>query len=250
MLPTMRRLPEVRRLIEQESYFVVHAPCQVGKTTALRSLAQELTSEGRYAAVLVSMKVGAAFPEDIGAAEAAILDDWRETAAQLPPELRLPPFSEAPPGRRIGAALAAWARSSPRPLVVFLDEIDALRDEVLVSVLRQLRSGHKHRPQHFPASLALAGLRDVPSFFNIKVRSLTLSAFTAEEVAKLYQQHTSETGQHFEAEALIRAFELTQGQPWLVNALAKVAVEELVTDTSQPIRRANIERAHALLIPT
>ena len=46
MLPAMRRLPQVRRLIDQESYFVVHAPRQIGKTTALLSLAQELTAEG------------------------------------------------------------------------------------------------------------------------------------------------------------------------------------------------------------
>jgi hypothetical protein len=264
MLPATRRLPEVRRLIDQEGYFVVHAPRQVGKTTALLSLAQELTAEGRYAAVLVSMEVGAAFTGNIGAAEAAILDDWKEDVEpQLPPELRPPPFSEAPPGRRIGAALASWARASPRPLVVFLDEIDALRDEVLISVLRQLRSGYRHRPARFPASVALIGLRDVRDYkvtsddreslgtaspFNIKVRSLTLRGFTAEEVAELYQQHTAETGQRFEVEALTRAFELTQGQPWLVNTLAKVAVEELVPDTSQPIRRADIERAKVLLI--
>ncbi len=84
--------------------------------------------------------------------------------------------------------------------------------------------------------------------FNIKVRSLTLRNFTAEEVAELYTQHTADTGQHFEPGALTLAFELTQGQPWLVNALAKVAVEELVPDTSQPIRREDIERARVLLI--
>jgi hypothetical protein len=264
MLPAMRRLPEVRRLIDQEGYFVVHAPRQVGKTTALLSLAQELTSEGRYAAVLVSMEVGAAFHDDIGAAEAAILDDWKDAVdTQVPPELRLPTFSEAPPGRRIGSALAAWAQASPRPLVVFLDEIDALRDEVLVSVLRQLRSGYRNRPGRFPVSLALIGLRDVRDYkvasedreslgtaspFNIKVRSLTLRDFTAEEVAELYTQHTADTGQRFEPEALARAFELTQGQPWLVNALAKVAVEEIVPDTAQPIRQADIERAKVLLV--
>lgn len=264
MLPATRRLPEVRRLIDQQGYFVVHAARQVGKTTALHSLAHELTSEGRYAAILVSMEVGAAFAEDIGAAEAAMLDDWKEAAAaQLPVELRPPPISEAPPGRRVGAALAAWARACPRPLIVFLDEIDALRDEVLVSVLRQLRSGFRNRPEHFPISLALIGLRDVRDYkvtsdargilgtaspFNIKVRSLTLRDFTAEEVVELYQQHTADTGQRFEPEALARAFELTQGQPWLVNALAKVAVEELVPDTSQPIRREDIERAKVLLI--
>jgi hypothetical protein len=89
--------------------------------------------------------------------------------------------------------------------------------------------------------------QDAVSHFNIKVRSLTLHAFTAEEVAELYQQHTADTGQRFEPEALSLAFKLTQGQPWLVNALAKVAVEELVTDTSQPIRFADIERARTIL---
>ncbi len=109
---------------------------------------------------------------------------------------------------RIGAALATWAEASSRPLVIFLDEIDALRDEALVSVLRQLRDGYPHHPSHFPHSLALIGMRDSP--FNVTVRSLT----------------TQDTGQPFEPEALELAFELTQGQPWLVNSLAKVAVEE------------------------
>lgn len=264
MIPALRRLPEVHRLIEQKSYFVVHAPRQVGKTTALLSLARELTAEGRYVAVLVSMEVGAAFPKDIGAAELAILSSWRNAVeTQLPPALRPAPFTEAPPGSRIGTALASWSRTAPKPLVVFLDEIDALRDDVLISVLRQLRDGYRNRPEHFPVSLALIGLRDVRDYkvasadrdhlgtaspFNIKVRSLTLRDFTAEEVAELYAQHTADTGQRFEPEALALAFELTQGQPWLVNALAKVAVEELVPDPSQPIRRADIERARGVLV--
>jgi hypothetical protein len=190
MLPAMRRLPEVRRLIDQKGYFVVHAPRQVGKTTALLSLARALTAEGQYVAVLDSMEVGAAFPQDIGAAESAILEDWRHALrAQLPSELHPAPFPEVPAGSRIGSALTAWAGSCPRPLVVFLDEIDALREGVLVSVLRQLRSGYRNRPELFPASLALIGLRDVRDYkvasgesdhlgtanpFNIKVRSLTL----------------------------------------------------------------------------
>ena len=38
MLPALDRLPEVRRLVEDEDYFVVHAPRQTGKTTALNAL--------------------------------------------------------------------------------------------------------------------------------------------------------------------------------------------------------------------
>ncbi len=68
MLAAEARLPDVRTLVNQQSYFVLHAPRQVGKTTALLALARDLVREGRYAAVLVSMEDGAAFPTDLGAA--------------------------------------------------------------------------------------------------------------------------------------------------------------------------------------
>ena len=264
MLPALQRLPELKRLVDQRSYFVVHAPRQVGKTTALLALAEELTAAGDHEAALVSMEVGSAYPNDIGAAELAILESWRRALdAQLPPAQLPPPFPDASPGSRIATALASWAESTPRPVVIFLDEIDALRDDVLISILRQLRDGYRNRPDHFPSSLALIGLRDVRDYkvattgrehlgtsspFNIKVRSLTLRNFTAAEVAGLYAQHTTDTGQRFEPDATARAFELTQGQPWLVNALAKVAVEELCTDLAQPVGRDAVERARDILI--
>ncbi len=262
-LPVTRRLPRVRRLIDHQAYFVLHAPRQVGKTTALDALAHELTAEGRYAAALLSMEVGAAFPGDPGAAELAILSAWRGAAeARLPPELQPPPWPAEPPGARILAALQAWARACPRPLVLFLDEADALAGPTLISVLRQLRDGYPLRPDAFPWSLALIGLRDVRDYkatdtgehlgtaspFNIKDTSLTLRDFTEPEVAELYAQHTAETGQPFTPDACARAFHLTQGQPWLVNALAKEAVEELVPDPAQAITPAILDAAKEALI--
>ncbi|MDP3214261.1 MAG: ATP-binding protein [Deltaproteobacteria bacterium] len=264
MLPPDRRLPGVRELIDQQGYFVLHAPRQVGKTTALLSLGAALTAEGRYAALLVSMETGAAFPDDVGAAEHAILAEWRRSARhQLPADLQPPPWPDTLPGSRIGAALEAWSASSARPLVVFLDEIDALRDNVLLSVLRQLRAGHRSRPAGFPWALGLVGLRDVRDYkvasggsehlhtaspFNIKVRSLTMREFTADEVAELYAQHTTDTGQRFDDEALRQAFAHTQGQPWLVNALAYVVTTELKPDRATSIAMADIDRARDVLV--
>jgi hypothetical protein len=66
--------------------------------------------------------------------------------------------------------------------------------------------------------------------FNIKVASLTMRNFNLGEVGKLYQQHTAATGQIFTPEAIETAYDLTQGQPWLVNALAKEIVEKMVKD--------------------
>jgi hypothetical protein len=264
MLPAAERLPGVQRLIDQKLYFVLHAPRQVGKTTAVLELARELTAGGRFTAVMLSMETGAPFSNNPALAQWEILKDWRGALRwQLPPELQPVNWPAEIADVSLGNFLSEWAAVSPRPLIVFLDEIDALQDEALIAVLRQLRSGYNRRPQHFPWSLALIGLRDVRDYkvasggserlhtsspFNIKARSLTLRNFTAEEVASLYCQHTAETGQVFTDEAVARAFELTQGQPYLANALAKVAVEELQQDIAQPITMVEIEQAKEILI--
>ena len=129
MLPASARIPQVRELVEGKHNFVVHSPRQSGKTTSFLELGRELTAEGRYCAALLSLEVGAWATDDPGKAELPILDDWRRAIqARLPPELHPPPWPEAPPGSRIAAALSAWAQACPRPLVLFLDEVDALRD--------------------------------------------------------------------------------------------------------------------------
>jgi hypothetical protein len=227
-------------------------------------LAQELTASGEYVAVLVSVEVGAAFNDDPGAAELAILGNWRSaTSVWLPGSLQPPPWPKAEPGERISAALRVWAATARRPLVLFIDEIDALRNDALISVLRQLRTGYNWRPLGFPWSLALIGLRDVRDYkvaaggserlntaspFNIKTRSLSIDNFTLEDVTALYEQHTDETGQIFLPSAVASVFELTQGQPWLVNALAKAAVEEILDDQPVPVTVEHIAAAKELLI--
>lgn len=264
MLSPTQRLPDLERFIVQENYFVIHAPRQTGKTTAMIALAKELIDSGQYVAVMVSVEVGAAFPHDPGKAELAILGAWREAAQfYLPPDLQPPPWPDAEAGTLIQASLRAWSEALTRPLVIFIDEIDALQDQALISVLRQLRSGFPTRPQSFPQSVGLIGLRDVRDYkvasggsdrlhtaspFNIKVRSLTLRNFNAPEVAELYRQHTADTGQVFTDAAVATAFDLTQGQPWLVNALAKEVVEEWVEDPSVAITPSHIHEAKESLI--
>ncbi|MCL4870561.1 MAG: AAA-like domain-containing protein [Anaerolineae bacterium] len=264
MVPPLSRLPDLHRLIEQQGYFVIHAPRQTGKTTAMQALAHDLTASGRYVAVLVSMEVGAAFNDNPGAAELAILDDWRDAIdVFLPPQLHPPSWPSAQPGQRISTALKAWSEAAAQPLVMFLDEIDALQGQTLISILRQLRAGYPRRPQSFPWSLALIGLRDVRDYkvasggsnrlhtaspFNIKIESLTLNNFTREDVAALYQQHTVSTGQPFTPEAAQLAFDLTQGQPWLVNALAYIATQDLLPDSAEPITPDHISQAKEIMI--
>ncbi|MEM6404163.1 MAG: ATP-binding protein, partial [Cyanobacteria bacterium P01_D01_bin.116] len=168
MLSPTKRLPDLENLIQQRSYFVVHAPRQTGKTTAMLALAQQFTATERYAAVMLSREVGSAFNNDPSAAELAILGTWYDTISiRLPDELQPPVLNQQlkdEPGRRIRAFFQAWAKASPRPLVIFIDEIDSLQNDTLISVLRQLRDGFPNRPQYFPSSVGLIGLRDVRDY--------------------------------------------------------------------------------------
>ncbi|SBW25736.1 AAA ATPase [Candidatus Protofrankia californiensis] len=265
MIPALRRLPEAPGLVDQMGYFVVHAPRQTGKTTALRALAQELTAAGHHAALHFSCELGQAVGDDYGAAQRGILDEIRLRAElALPTDLHPPPWPQASEANLLTVALTAWARTCPRPLVLFFDEIDALHGQSLISVLRQLRAGFSERPAAFPASVALCGLRDVRDYkaaaggdpsrlgtaspFNIKLESLRLGDFTPDEVGELYAQHTAETGQRFTPEAVDRAIELTAGQPWLVNALAREVVEKIGVPTAEPITAEQVEQAKERLI--
>ncbi len=264
MVSATSRLPNLKRLISQENYFVIHAPRQIGKTTAMLSLAQQLTDSGKYTAVMLSVEVGAPFSQDIPGAEDAILGAWRNNISfRLPPELQPPDFPVTQSGQKIRSALQLWAQTSPRPLVIFIDEIDALQDLALISILRQLRDGYPNRPKAFPQSVGLIGLRDVRDYkvaaggsdrlntsspFNIKVESLTLRNFNLDEVVELGDQHTSDTGQVFTPESLQRIYDLTQGQPWLVNAIARQMTEFIAEDPAITLTVEHVEQAKEIII--
>jgi len=264
-LPSEARLPGIDRLISRELYFILHAPRQTGKTTAMKALAQRLNAEGTYAGLYFSCETARPFPEDVYAAERAIGAAIRRTAAAtLPEEQRLPPEVDAPVGGWLHAQLSAWAAACPKPLVLVFDEIDAVEGASLKSVLSQLRDGYISRSTApFPHSVVLCGVRDVRDYkvasggssrlgssspFNIKTKSLRLGNFSEADVRALYTQYTEESGQPFTDEALALAWHLSGGQPWLVNALAAQAVDELEIPLDRPITVDHIREAKERVI--
>ncbi|MGQ4600549.1 AAA family ATPase [Nocardia sp. R6R-6] len=265
MLPAAERLIDARRYIGRGQYFVVHAPRQSGKTTSLAQLARQLTAEGEYAALHFSCEAAEPFGDDLDRAERVLLDVISKVAAArgFAPELSPPdPWPEAAPGNRINAGLTAWVARCPRPLVLFFDEIDAIRGESLRSVLRQLRDGYTINRDGFVHAIVLCGLRDVRDYkaasggdparlgsaspFNIKVESVRIGDFSRTEVGELYEQHTMATGQEFTARAVDLAYFYSQGQPWLVNALAAEMIDRMRVDST--ITDDHIDEAKERLI--
>ena len=266
------RLESVLTLIRRKKYFVLHAPRQTGKTTTLRALRDRLNegAAGDLRCLYASLESGQTARENLGEAMEAVVGKLASEAGAigdefLPAEWRSI-LANAGPHRALEESLIRWSRASSAPLVLLLDEVDALLGDSLLSVLRQLRSGYGDRPGGFPQSVVLCGLRDVRDYrlqfdpdkpspaggspFNIKAKSLRLVDFNEAQIRALYAQHTEETGQEFEPAALDAVREQTQGQPWLVNALANEACfeNEAGRDRSRPITAEDINGAVETLI--
>ena len=275
MLAAMERLPDVASLIRKGQYFVVHAQRQCGKTTAFLSLANEVNAKGEAVALYCSLEALQSFPsaEDGIPKLCALLQEAiiGEPAFGSLPDAEWPVDAmkrDAVVISGVKVALSQMAaKVAPKPLYVFFDEVDCLGGETIITFLRQLRNGKidmgKGRP--FPSSVALIGMRDIRDYkakirpdsetlgsaspFNVVTKAMTLRTFTNEEVAALYAQHTAETGQVFEPEAVRKACVASGGQPYLVNALARWCVEEIHReDFSKPVTGADMDEAKEKII--
>ncbi|HAS50946.1 MAG TPA: hypothetical protein DCS21_04115, partial [Gammaproteobacteria bacterium] len=238
-LPPLQRwnLNEVLELIDQKKYFLLHAPRQTGKTTCLLALTDYLNREGRYRALYVNIEAAQAARERVEAGMGAVVQAIANSATWRLGDANVDALAREVlqgPSVLVGveAFLTRWCALSPQPLVLLLDEVDALVGDTLISLLRQLRAGYEQRPHHFPQTVILCGVRDLRDYrihshaeatiitggsaFNIRAKSLRLGDFTADETTTLLQEHTLETGQVFTPEALAQVWRLTQGQPWLV----------------------------------
>lgn len=268
-LDPLSRLATVRDLIENKRYFILHAPRQTGKTTTMRGFVDALNQEGKYIALYINVEPAQAFRADAQAANRVFLSALEGNARNYLPREYWP----SPECRKdldieegLKTFLNRWCAELPKPLVLFIDEADSLIGDSLLSLLRQLRSGYIDRPEKFPHSLALIGLRDVRDFriyseqakryemggsaFNIKDKSLVMGNFSKTETIALFALHTAETGQQFSGEALDFIFEQTQGQPWLVNAIGRELCfeEHKVLPEGRTVTPDDVRRAIEILI--
>ncbi|MCL2598047.1 MAG: ATP-binding protein [Paludibacter sp.] len=262
------RLHGAENLIEYGQYFVIHAARQSGKTTYLQDLAQRLHAEGKYYALYCSLEnlQGIIDPKD----------GIPEIVRKIKTTLR---FSSIPK-REIFAEsadynsftsvlqteLTVFSMALDKPLVILFDEADCLSEGTLITFLRQLRDGYNsRRTAPFVHSIALVGMRNIRDFkarvrpdseslgsaspFNIVTESLTIKNFSEKEIVELYAQHTAETGQIFEPEAIEAVWQQTLGQPWLVNAIAREVIEkELNSDFTKPVTADLVEKAIQTII--
>ncbi len=268
MLPPQGRSKGLKSLIDAKQYFVIHAARQSGKTTLLLDLWKDLNETGHYHCLYCSLETveGVTDPSlgiryILNALQSEIKYDSYFPKNCFPQQLD---YSQT--NTVLGDALRDLCAQLDRPLVLLFDEVDCLSFDVLISFLRQLRQGYVNRSRvPFVHSLILVGMRNIRDYqgqvreesdslqsaspFNIVTTAQTLPNFTQIEISQLVSQHTQATGQEFSEEVTTRLFEVTQGQPWLVNAVTREIIEALLdNNTSGIVLPEHVEQAVQNLI--
>ena len=249
MVPVLKKIKEIERLVEYGQYFVIHAPRQTGKTTLIKELVNFYNAQGNYYALYCSLESVQVFtdPKE-GIPE--ILSNLKKSIilSQLPVKDNFAnDLNEASTSTLLTIALARYSALLDKPLIIFIDEIDGLQNGTLITFLRQLRDGYITRPEiPFVHSIALVGMRNIRDYktklredqltlgsaspFNIISDALVIKNFSISEVEDLYAQHTQATGQLFGKPVIAKIVEQTDGQPWLVNAIAREIVQNMLDD--------------------
>lgn len=246
---------EMEILISQRKYFVLHAPRQTGKTSMLLALRDYLNKQGRHVCVYANVESGQAARNNVDSCIATVctaIAERTDTVLRNDDASELfEKYKNKDSNTRLSSYLKALSLMLDKPLILFIDEIDALVGDSLVSVLRQLRSGYDQRPEAFPQSIILCGVRDVRDYrivlsnqdiitggsaFNIKAESLRMGNFTKEEIRSLFKQHTQATGQVFDEECYDMIWTATEGQPWLVNALGYEVTMKMMENRDRSVR--------------
>ncbi|MDR1594976.1 MAG: AAA-like domain-containing protein, partial [Prevotellaceae bacterium] len=272
MIEAATRLQGVEQLIDSKKYFVIHAARQNGKTTYLQDLAKRLNAGGKYYALYCSLEKAQNVVEpERGIStifDSLILSLQKTSSIPFTYDKSYEQDKKNRPLVLLTLFLMNFVKTLDKPLVILFDEVDSLIDGTLISFLRQLRDGYNDRSiTPFVHSVALVGMRNIRDYkakirpdsetlgsaspFNIITKSLTLQNFTKEEIVRLYNQHTDETGQVFEDDAIELVWEQTQGQPWLVNAIANEVIAEILqSDYTKPVTTKLVRQAIQNIILT
>ena len=219
------------------------------------ALRDYLNKEGNYMAVYANVEGGQASRNDAQSVVKSTVDnlaeEFRSVAGNDVPLQIRDEVQQVGKDSMLSTYLRRLSESLPKPIVLIIDEIDALVGDSLVAILRQIRSGYANRPKAFPQTIILCGVRDVRDYrivlsnqdivtggsaFNIKTESLRLGNFSKEEIHELYMQHTQETGQVFDEACFPMIWEATEGQPWLVNALGREVTYKMRENRDRSVR--------------
>ena len=211
-------------------YITIWAPRQTGKTWLLQQALVQLQKRDDFAVAILTMQSAktATTPESVLEVLITGLRNWFGRD--------LPYISDWKEVRTFFNA-----QHFEKPLILILDEFDALQPDFINAFANEFRSIHTDRNNelHKPNTdrtfmlhgLALIGVRSVlgidnvtGSPFNVQ-RSVHVPNLTQDEVASMFRWYAEESGQAVEMAVVERLFYETRGQPGLVSWFGELLTE-------------------------
>ncbi len=223
-------------------YITVWAPRQTGKSWVMQQILFRLRKDERYDVLKLDLE-DLVFMEDVQQIAEAIGNDILEALGKTPVKIK-----------SLKAFQAIFKQGAlDKPLVLILDEFDALPEHVISGLVRIFRKIYLHRQddpnpsaqkEYLLHGVALIGVRSVLGIENVKgspfnvQRSLHIPNLTFEEVDGMFKWYERESSQNVKQEVIDRLYDETKGQPGLTcwfGELLTEGFEEFNPPKDQPI---------------
>lgn len=256
VVPAVDRIPFARQMVEDGLYFAIKAPYRSGKTTLANELAREMEIDGRFRVLRLNFHElkGA---NGLGALTVCFFEVLKEALENSgDPVLSGVRFGNAkkPPRGAVKEILGELCLALDKPLVLLIDEIHAIPRKRARFFFDVFFAGFQERTRHrFPHSVVFFCVRDVfaptarakkggsrnrgvrGGALNI-YRTVELPNLTFADICSLCDAHNAETGQFVDDEAKLKIWDLTEGQPFLVNAILGEALDFVLHgETAKPV---------------
>jgi hypothetical protein len=217
-------------------YFTVWGPRQTGKTWLMHQVKERIENDypDRYVVGTMSMQGVFMQPEDP-------LNDFLWRTPLLMQESLNVDIGPVDTWERFKWLFSKKAEIFSKPVILFIDEFDSLPSPIVDQLVTLFRDVYLNRNHYLLNGLALIGVKAVlgvdslrGSPFNIQ-RSLHVENFLQEEVADLFDQYRTESGQAVNAEVVQNVFDATNGQPGLVGWFGELLTEKYNPDKNKMI---------------
>lgn len=213
-----------KRMVEDMRYFTIWAPRQSGKSTYFRLLAETLVEEDyKVAHINFENYVNIPFETFLTTLKEELHKFWGLNYGGI---------------GDLAALFRVAQNVTDQKYVLIVDEVEGINPAYFGDFLHAIRNAYHTREYHSLKSVILVGVsnitgvvQDNASPFNI-ADSLPIDYFTKAELYALYGQHESETGQLFAQTVKDKVFDITAGQPGLVNGFAQRLTE---TNPDKPV---------------
>jgi hypothetical protein len=231
-------------------YITIWAPRQTGKTWIMQEVFFKLQQDSQFKVVILSVQ----FLDGV--------TEVNQIAQLMAQELCEKMNLERLNIKTVSDFHQLFKREVLRkPLILILDEFDALSEEAisrLVSVFRHIYNTRRGQLDKSTAEkdyllhgLVLIGIRAVLGVENVKgspfnvQRSVQIPNLTHDEVIDLFNQYQHESGQSIEQAVVERIWYEFQGQPGLTNWFGELVTETYNQYPEQPITMAHFEEVYA-----